>query len=502
MNRNRILLVYPKTGLQGSLIRHLPLSLLYAAVDAVKEGFDIAIEDVRLDPRGWQERIAGKITADTIIVGVSVMSGTPIRSALEISRWVKRRHPDVRVVWGGPHATFNGREILAEPSVDYVVSGYGSKPLARLAAHLRDRSGSPADIPGLVYRGERGVEAVAPAREFEHIDYRDIPYHLVEGQFDRYGQFDNGQRIFPLYSALGCPYQCAFCSAPSQYQGFQPRYVTLMPRTVVDHIEFVQRRYGATYIYVIDDDSFVNPAHVEAILDELRRRDIRIELGFRGARVNEILKMSDAFLDKLAAAGVRILHIGAESGSQRILDLTRKGFAVEDIVAVNRKLARHPGITALYNWIVGLPGETERDLRETMALMLRLVEENPSAIIYLPNKYRPLPGTELYALALAHGYAKPERLEDWIDVEMESDYRSPWYTKRSERLMNMMQVASLFIDDKLSKVETGDTWKFRTLKVLARLYAPCARFRLKHGFAALPIENWLFRRYASCCRLC
>lgn len=83
-------------------MQHNPLSLLYAAVDSIKSGFEINIVDVRLCPQTWKEEIASKISpTDTILLGISVMTGTPIKNALEISRWAKSEYPNIRVVWGG-----------------------------------------------------------------------------------------------------------------------------------------------------------------------------------------------------------------------------------------------------------------------------------------------------------------------------------------------------------------------------------------------------------------
>jgi anaerobic magnesium-protoporphyrin IX monomethyl ester cyclase len=418
MNPKRLLLVYPKLGLSGSLGRYIPLSLLYTAIDSIKAGFAIDIVDVRLAPSAWQAEIAGKMTPDTLLLGLSVMTGTPIKNATEISQWAKSAYPQVKIVWGGPHATFNGEEILQTPEVDYAVAVYGSRPLGLLARRLRGDADAPGldGISGLLYRANGQAVCVPPDNQFEIIDYRDIPYHLVEADLARYGQLDTSDRIFSMYSVMGCPYQCAFCSSPAMYRKMRVKNQPLPIVQVVDHIEYVHQKYGATYIYFIDDDSFVNLAHVEAIIDELNRRGLKIRLGFRGARINEIKKMDDAYLNKLAAAGTNILHIGAESGSQRMLDLMHKNCTVDDIVAVNQKMARHPEIKTGYNWIVGIPGETLEDLRLTRELMLRLIEDNPSTIFFPPNKYRPLPGTEFYDLALKAGYHKPTRLEDWANV--------------------------------------------------------------------------------------
>ncbi|MBF0518512.1 MAG: B12-binding domain-containing radical SAM protein [Nitrospirae bacterium] len=501
MKRKEILLVYPKMGMSGSLVQHIPLSVLYAASESIRRGFDVDVIDVRLNPQNWETDISSKVTPDTLIIGLSVMTGSPIRNALDISRWVKAAYPDIKVVWGGPHTMFNAEEILvSEKSVDYAISGYGSKPLSELAAYLRGDTEAPSltEIKGLIFRDDAGKAVSVPRQNaFEHIYYKDIPYHLIEHNLKHYTQLGSAQRIFPIYSALGCPYKCSFCSSPVQYKHMEKSYVTLPHTEVVDHIEYVQNKYGAQYIYFIDDDSFVNIAHVDNIIEEINKRGLKIKLGFRGARINEIKKMSDEFLSKLAKAGTDIMHIGAESGSQRILDMVRKNCTVADIIEINQKMARHPEIKTAYNWIVGLPGETLDDLRQSRELMKKLVNDNPGAIIFIPDKFRPLPGSELYEAALKYGYTKPTRVEDWIDKEVESDDRPPWFTKDIANTINMMQITSFFIDNKLFKVETGDSMKFKMLRLMARIYSPVAKARFNSGFSNFLIEYKLFNLYAA-----
>ena len=153
-------------------------------------------------------------------------------------------------------------------------------------------------------------------------------------------------------------------------------------KTVVNHIQYVVENHGANYIYFIDDDSFPRLDHVEAIIDEIAARGINVKLGFRGARINEIKRMSDKFLTKLANAGTDILHIGAECGSDRILKLLKKNSTYDDIIECNKKLSRHPEITAAYNFMMGVPTETKADLLKTRDLMLQLVHDHPNCIIF------------------------------------------------------------------------------------------------------------------------
>ena len=382
-----------------------------------------------------------------------------------------------------------------------VAAAFHSRLVEDAAAPFRDlcrvirEGGTPREIDGISWREDGAVQSNPNTQDrFEFIHHEDIPYHLIE-DYSPYGQLDQDRRIFSMYSAMGCPYQCTFCSSPAQYRPIKgKKWVPYGVTDIVDHIEMLHDRYGANYIYFIDDDSFPNLNHVESIIDEIGVRGLQVRLGFRGARINEIKRMSDAFLDKLAAAGTDIMHIGAESGSDRILALLKKNSCYDDIVACNRKLARHPSITAAYNFIMGVPTETMEDLKRTRDLMLRLVEDHPNCIIFPPNRFRPLPGTELYDVAAREwGYQMPDTLDAWANIEVEGEVSDQWTEKGMRRFYILMLITSYFIDNKVMKVTQGKTWFYRLVRLINRVYRPVACFRLRHGLSQVLLEYWVYR---------
>ncbi|GAB6037016.1 hypothetical protein JCM15519_15750 [Fundidesulfovibrio butyratiphilus] len=493
-SKKKILMVFPPLGMSGSFVRHAPISLLYASSRLVKQGFDVEVFDARLCASTWREELLARLDASVFLVGISVMTGAPVMRAVEIAEVVKRHDPGISVVWGGPFATFNPEVILEQdPNTDYVVSGYGALPFFTLVETLLRDQPLPR-IPGVTMRGEDGGLVSTPADWSAHeiVEYQDIPYDLIK-DYSVYGQLDNKKVIFSLYSAMGCPYRCAFCSSPALYKNIKKdRWIPYSSTDVVDHIQHVVENYGAEYIYFIDDDSFVDLDHVERIIDLIAQRNIKVGLGFRGARINEIKKMSHDFIDKLVDSGTDILHIGAETGSDRLLEMVRKNCTVADILECNRKLAKHSRIRSFYNFILGLPTETMDDLKATCRLMLRLIEENPRCIISTPNLFRPLPGTELFdKVRSGWNFQPPKTLEEWGNVEVETGYDLPWVSPANMHFISMMLMSSYFIDNKINKMETGNTMFIRVLKLLNALYGPIARFRLKHG-----IDRFLLERKA------
>jgi anaerobic magnesium-protoporphyrin IX monomethyl ester cyclase len=495
MSRNRVILVYPFQGFSGTYAKHIPLSIIYAATDLVKNGYDVQLLDTRVCKGEWQKDLAGLINDDTLCVGISVMSGSPIKHAIAIGRQVKKIDKDVPVVWGGPHATFYPDTILRDEwSCDYVVSGYSIKSFHQFCDALKTGN-SLESIPGITWRdGDEIRENGGHDQAFEYVDYRDIPYHLIE-DFSPYGQLDQDRRIFSMYSALGCPYQCTFCSSPSQYSSVQgKKWVPLEAKDVVDHVQYVVEKYDANYIYFIDDDSFPRLSHVEAIIDGIRERALPVKLGFRGARINEIKKMSHEFLDKLAASGTDIMHIGAECGSDRLLKMMKKNCTVDEIIECNQKLAQHPEIIAGYNFIMGLPTETLQELKQTRDLMMQLVDDHPNCLIFPPNKFRPLPGTELYNIAQTEwGYHMPNTLKAWAEIEVEGEIDAQWYERGMAQFCNLLLISSYFIDNKVPRLTEGRTLFYKILHLINLVYRPIARFRFRHGITQGLIEYPLYR---------
>ena len=495
--RHKILLVYPLQGGSGAFVRHIPLGLLYTSAKLVKQDAFVEIFDCRLNPRTWREELANKLDKETLIVGISVMTGSPVVQASKIGEMVKEFDSHINVVWGGPHATFNPNSILEnEETCDYVVNGYGSEAFFELYQALIVGE-QPRNIPGVVYRDGTSIVATPREEEFEHIKYEDIPYHLIS-DYDAYGHIGHNNRTFSMYSALGCPYLCTFCSSPAEYRDIPgKKWIPLEVQEVVDHVEYVVKEYRANFVYFIDDDSFVNLKHVEGIIDEINRRGLKVKLGFRGARINEIKKMTDEFLDKLVAAGTNIIHVGAESGSDRILKLIKKDCTAEDILECNRKLARHPEMKTLYNFMMGAPTETAEELKATRDLMLAIVRDHPNSIIGTPNRFRPLKNTELYDLAIESGYTPPSTANEWLEYEIESATGTdslPWISEEIKKMMDLILIGSYFIDRKAIKVATGNSAIEKFVRLVDNVYGPIARWRLRNGntkfFIELPIYKF------------
>ena len=484
-DKGLVVMVFPRSGGYDHIIKDLPLSLLYAARPLVKDGYRVEIIDQRVEP-SWRERLRECLDMGPLYVGVSAMTGRPIKYAIEVSRFV-RENSNVPVVWGGIHPTIEPKTTLSCEYVDMLVRGSGEACALRLARALESEDlGSLRHSSGICYKDGKDL-IINPTANYDRQELKGLPFPPYElTDLDRYFRFTRELRLFSLVTSYGCPHGCSFCYSPS----FSDRmWVPEAPETVLDHLDHVMDRFEPDYVSIIDSDFFVDLDRVKEIFRRISKRDWEMILGFRGVRVDEIRRFDGEMYGLMKAARVKHLHIGAESGSDRVLESLGKRINREMIVEANKALAEHEGLVPVYNLIAGVPGERYDELLLTGEIVLELLENNPRAQIASVTQYTPYPGTGMYRDAVAGGFPPPESLEEWIDFDQEDSSKlCPWVDGRSKRQIDMMTFTVYFVDPKFQIYFSNDSLLHRLIRLAARLYRPIARFRLKRHFARFPIE--------------
>ncbi len=493
-----VLLIYPKLGSMDSMVVDLPLSIIYAAAHSVKCGYDVKAVDLRCERGDWKEKLKKYMEQGVLLAGVSVMTGTPLHYAREISLFIKDNHPETKIVWGGPHATVLPGTIN-EHFIDFLIRGYGSVSLSELIGCLKSGSNDYSDIKGLSYKCNGKVFHNPRSHEHEILHYMDIPYHIIDVNSTIYTRSYMGKRVFPIFTSIGCPYRCSFCLHPAVYKEINgPKWRPYYDEDVVNHIEYVIKKFGATHICFIDDTSFPDLKRMRRIFEMIISRKVKVTLEFRGARINEIDRMDDDFLHLMVKAGGRVLMVGVESASDMVLKRMQKGITKEQILRVNQKLAHFPELIPHYNFIYGTPGETYNTLIETKDIVLKMLGDNPRAYFGFGSDWKPIPGSKMLEIAeKEYGFKSPLSLDDWIEMDS-SDAKSkiihPWYTDKHNNMIKLMQIASFVIDDKIIKESYNNkVMVFRILRLLSRIYKPFALFRLRFNLHHLLIEYNIWR---------
>lgn len=501
MSRTDVLLIYPQLGDWDDVVRDIPLSIIYPATDAVKRGFTVRAVDLRFYGRDWPRAIEPILRQGCSLVGVSVMTGTPIVNSLEITRYVKERYPAIPTVWGGPHPTTLPEQTLEHPDIDFVIRDAGSLALAQLVEHLNGGTVRKEEILGLGYK-EGGRIRLSPEQTgFEILDYRDIPYDLVDISGSRYNRLNVGELVFPIFMSVGCPYQCTFCVTPAMSKKIAgKKWVALSTDSVLDHIEYLAQHYDFKRLQVYDDESFIDLDIMREILTKYMQRGFhrRFKLDFRGIRFNDLDRMGDDYLQLMADAGTEYMFVGLESGSPRILKIMKKNIRVEQVLRVNRRLARFPSLKPHYNFFCGIPGETYESLLETKDVLLQLVREHPRCYLGHGGHWKPIPGTEITTVAVQqYGLKLPSSLEGWAAIDtLEFDEKAPdypWYNPRMVGMIRLVTLAGLILDGKMTDLIGNLTPVLaRAASFLVRLYRPLLRLRLRFNCSSLLVEMKLY----------
>ncbi len=320
------------------------------------------------------------------------------------------------VICCGADETDHADQYLAR-GADYVLIGEGDATLPELIAHLDGKNQTPlADIPGIAYRDTDGTIArTAPRAVITKLD--DLPFpawDLVDR--DAYRALwlqHHGSYSMNLVTTRGCPFHCNWCAKPIWGQ----RYNVRSPQNVVEEMAWLKQRFNPDSIWFMDDIMGIQDRWIEEFADLLDARGLRIP--FKSLNRVDLL-LRGKTIPALARAGAQIVWVGAESGSQKILDAMEKGTTVEQIYEATRKLHEH-GVKVAFFLQFGYPGETRDDIELTLQMVRDLMPDD----IGISVSY-PLPGTKFYE-AVKHELGERE---NWIDSEdLAMLYHGPFRTE-------------------------------------------------------------------------
>lgn len=393
MNK-KVLLIYPKTGVDA-LKPRMPSSLLYLATSLKAHGYKPVIVDTRVE-KDFLKKIRQNL--DSIMVGLTTMTGMQILYALRLAKFVRKHNPDIPIVWGGVHPSLLPMQTIKHPLVDVVLRKEGDKSIVELVKAL-EKGKSLKNVQGLTYKqdGEITNNPDAPLLDVNEILEPD--WELID--VSKY-------RIFDIQSARGCPHRCGFCYN-IEFNKQKWRYKDA--KRVVDEIENIIRKYKVDEINFIDDNFFTNRKRAEDMIDMIIERGLKFTWR-TNCRANYFDNFDVEFLKKAYRAGLREIQIGCESGSQRILDYIKKDITVKQIMNSVR-LCRDAGVQAQCSFMIGIPIETKKDNNKTFDLIDKLRKMDPNVLINMIAIYTPYPGAELFEKSKEFGYKPPQTLEGW-----------------------------------------------------------------------------------------
>lgn len=392
----RVVLVNPPFTLEecfrrfakaGSLQQ--PLGLAYIAAILEKAGYDVKIVDAPALKLNLYQTV--KVVAGLAPDVVGLTSTTPNFSRCVYLAKNLKKIFDVPIVIGGAHPTALPVETLAYNCFDIVVLGEGEYTMLELVEHL-ESGRTLTEVNGIAFRERGKVVKTSPRPYIEDLDRLPFPARHLLPPLRCYRPTPSAYRSLPqatLITSRGCPYSCIFCDRSV----FGNRYRARSAANVVDEIEEVVRRYGAKEVRFWDDTFNIDRKRVLAICSEIRRRKLDVDWSCL-CRANLVDEM---MLHEMARAGCWQIDYGIESGSSELLRRIGKGLTLEQIRSAVEK-TKAAGIKVRGFFMLGLPGETEETLNQTIEFAKTLKLD--VAIFHITV---PFPGTDLYLAAVASG---------------------------------------------------------------------------------------------------
>lgn len=369
---------------------YAPLGTIYAASLLRQNGYKVALHDVMFAT--GPETIAPVLDSfrpDVLVIYddgfnyLTKMCLTNMReAAFRMSEMAKER--GCKVIVSSSDSTDHFDKYL-DHQADYIIMGEAEQTLLELVNSFRDKNNISDTIPGLAYRFAGSTMKTGRRPVMTQLDELPFPaWDLVNVDDYRNAWLkSSGYFSMNMGTTRGCPYKCNWCAKPI----YGNRYNARSPENVVTELKMLHEKYRFDHIWFCDDIFGLKPGWVSQFAALVNEAHLKFKFKIQ-SRADLLLK--DEQIAALAAAGCDTVWMGAESGSQRILDAMDKGTTVEQIAEATRLLKQH-NIKPAFFLQFGYLGETIDDIK----LTLQMVENLVPAEIGISVSY-PLPGTKFY----------------------------------------------------------------------------------------------------------
>jgi radical SAM superfamily enzyme YgiQ (UPF0313 family) len=461
-----------------------PLSVM--ALAAVLEGREeYQIVDGNVDENAT-ETILNLIRCNHVeLLGVSVMPGPQMLSAITSCKEIRNQHPQLPIVWGGYFPSTYTDAALNARYVDYVVRGQGEETLLELLDALRGKRGFER-ILGLSYKDLFGLPRHNPERLMQGPDaFPWSPFHRVPvGKYLRPSFF--GKRTAAHHASIGCPFRCSFCGVHAIYGNRELVESAARTEAILRHLK---TQYGADSVQFYDMNFFLKESHANDLAGRIAPLGLR---WWCEARIDTFSRYSDATLEAIRRAGCAMIFFGAESGSDWVLKEMQKDITTEETLAVAQRI-RQFGIIPEFSFVIGNPRDPERDTKETLQFVRKIKKINPRSEIIIYH-YTPVPQrTSMYG-NIDGQVSFPTTLEEWatkrwMDFTLRIDPNTPWLKRKTKKLIDNFEVV---ISSRWPTVQDirAPRWSRALLKTLSA-------WRYAAGIYAFPKELLLAQQFIT-----
>ncbi len=459
----KIILINPRLSAWSPTVL-VPLGIAYIAAVLENEGHSVSIIDMNAEK--VSDKHLRKRVATACIVGITGMI-TEYQQVLNITKLIKESSPATKVVLGGPLATTFPQKLFQASQADFIVIGEGERSIVDLISAI-ERAQDLHNIRGIGYKDGDNVVITDPQDPIANLDTVPFPaWHLLDMPRYLHNQFhaprSKSERSDKIKSvnvttSRGCPYGCTFC-----YKGMWGRkWRGRSPDNIITEMTLLNDRYGVNGVFFNDDIFVMDRDRIFTLCKLLNENRLDMIWGCNG-RVD---LMTKDLLQSMTSAGCKEVAYGIESGNQQMLDSLKKNITLEQVRDVV-KWTKEAGIRANGYFMIGLPGETKANIRQTIAFA-----EELDLDFYGFSLVTPLLGTDLYNDTVKRGLIRSAvtSLKDWtfdVNVNLTADCS----------------------DEDLAAFKHELFRKF-TLRHFGKYYILNPQFMKKMGRVILSLRNW------------
>lgn len=316
-------------------------------------------------------------------------------------------------------------EQYIEEGADFIILGEAEMTLKELVKSLNSADQKPQDIAGLVFRENDGLLKTSKRNVIRDLDQLPVPaWDLIDiNPYRESWLYHAGYFSLNMATTRGCPFKCNWCAKPI----YGNRYNSRSPKKVVEELKLLKEKFRFDHIWFCDDIFGLKPGWVHEFANLVESENLHFKFKIQ-CRADLLLQ--ENYIRDLARAGCDNVWIGAESGSQKILDAMDKGITIEQIHIATALLKKNK-IKPSFFIQFGYPGENKEDIAKTIAMINELLPHE----IGISVSY-PLPGTVFFEKVKDQLKSKSNWTDsDELAVMFKNTY-SPEFYKRLHRYVH------------------------------------------------------------------
>lgn len=412
---------------QAIMKPYVPLGILSVSAYLEQKGFDSEIFDSTFSSFDKLCTHLLEHRPDAIGMYTNLMTRINVIRIIKFIRSRTELH-HTKIILGGPEVRQHAKPLM-NIGADIIVIGEGEESMLEVVSALKVQQSDLSSVKGIQWKNSIGEIVINPERGLlKDINLLPFPNRKkvdLQKYFDAW-KTAHGESSVSVSTMRGCPYTCKWCSRAVYGLSYRRR----SPELVADEIEELQRNYKFDSIWFVDDVFTINAKWMREFAAVIAKRQLKIryEIISRSDRLNEEM------LDLLAQSGCFRIWIGAESGSQSVIDAMDRRVDVKNVREMIQ-LTRKKGMEAGTFIMLGYPGETELDIRETVE---HLVQSNPHH--FTITLAYPIRGTELFE-ETKHNFT---HVGDWEtstdrDIDFKRTYPRKYYDYAIRYVVNTVK---------------------------------------------------------------